>query len=249
MSYSVRLPVFEGPLDLLLHLIRSHKLDIRDIPIALVTEQYLGYLAMLEAMDLEIAGEFLVMASTLMEIKSRMLLPRPDPPRDEDEGIDPRAELVERLLEYERFQQVAEQLRELAAESTRTFPRSAAEQWEGAVPLVELRPRDLLEALRRMTEPAADGQGNGHAAPLRVRRQAVSFRLRVTEILRRVQASAAPVLFSTLIQRGGRRLAREEVLVTFLAVLELLRQEAITAWQHAACGEIYLLRREAPAEA
>src|SRR5438874_13752361 len=114
MAYAIRLPVFEGPLDLLLHLIRQNKLDIYDIPIAVVTEQYLGYLALMESLDLDVAGEFLVMAATLAEIKSRMLLPRaPAAPVDEEEGGDPREMLVQRLLEYERFKVAAEQFRVL----------------------------------------------------------------------------------------------------------------------------------------
>jgi segregation and condensation protein A len=248
VSYAVRIPVFEGPLDLLLHLIRTHKLDIRDIPIAAVTEQYLEYLALMESLDLDVAGEFLVMAATLMEIKSRMLLPRPAPPADEEEDADPRAELVARLLEYERFQQVAEQLKELAAESGRAFPRGAKEEWEGALPLVELRPRDLLEALRRMKQPEDGENGNGVPAPLRVRRHAINLRQRGAEILKRVEGHPEPLPFSSLLSRSGRRLSREEILVTFLAVLELLRQGAVTAWQHTVCGEIYLLPREAETE-
>jgi segregation and condensation protein A len=241
------LPVFEGPLDLLLHLIRTHKLDIRDIPIAQVTEQYLEYLALMEALDLDVAGEFLVMAATLMEIKSRMLLPRPEPVSDEDEGVDPRAELVARLLEYERFQQVAEQLRDLASESARSFTRSVVEQWEGAVPLVELRPADLLEALRLMRrgEEEANGSGNGHHPSLRVRRQAINMRQRMAEVLKRVQACSGPLPFSALIFRAGRRLPRAEVLVTFLAVLELVRLEQISAWQQGVGGEILLTVRQA----
>lgn len=244
-AYSVRLPIFEGPLDLLLHLIRTHKLDISDIPIARVTEQYLEYLALMESLDLDIASEFIVMAATLMEIKSRMLLPRPDPlPDDGEEGRDPRAELVERLLEYERFQQVAEQLRELASEQHRSFPRSAVEQWEGAVPLVELRPRDLIEALRRMAPDEEASNGVERHPSLRVRRHAVNLRQRIAEVLRRVQdQKGGPLAFSSLVVRGGRRLGRVEVLVTFLAILELVRQGQVTAWQEGVGGEIYLLEK------
>jgi segregation and condensation protein A len=247
LSYSVRVPVFEGPLDLLLHLIRTHKLDIRDIPIARVTEQYLDYLALMESLDLDVAGEFLVMAATLMEIKSRMLLPRPEPLRDEeDEGRDPRAELVARLLEYERFQQVADQLRELAAETQRAFPRSTAEQWEGAVPLVELKPRDLLQALQRMRPEEEDSNGHGPKASLRVRRHAVSLGQRVAEILRRVLAHDGPLPFGSLLTRAGRRLSRIEVLVTFLAILELVRAGQVSAWQSGPRGEILLVPRVQP---
>lgn len=246
-AYAVRLQVFEGPLDLLLHLIRTHKLDIRDIPIAQITDQYLAYLALMESLDLDVASDFIVMAATLMEIKSRMLLPRPDPPSEEgEEGRDPRAELVERLLEYERFQQVAEQLRELATEHRRSFPRSMVEQWEGAVPLVELRPADLLEALRRMSpedETAEDPEAR-HPS-LRVRRHAVNLRQRIAEVLRRVREQEGRlVAFSALVVRGGKRLGRVEVLVTFLAILELVRLGQITAWQEGAGGDIFLLPRE-----
>ena len=242
--YSVRVPVFEGPLDLLLHLIRTQKLDIRDIPISEVTEQYLGYLALMEAMDLEVAGEFLVMAATLMEIKSRVLLPRPDPPVDEEDAQDPRAELVARLLEYERFQQVAEQLRELASEAGRTFPRPGPEEWEGQPPLVELRPADLLAALRRF-QPEEAGTETRQAA-LRVRRHAVNLRQRMGEVLRRVTAADGPLPFTSLLVWQGRRAGRSEVLITFLAILELVRLGQITAYQEQACGEILLVGRELP---
>lgn len=243
MAYSVRVSVFEGPLDLLLHLIRTHKLDIRDIPIAEVTAQYLDYLALMESLDLNIAGEFLVMAATLMEIKSRMLLPRPEPLFEEEAGQDPRAELVARLLEYERFQQVAEQLRELAADTSRTFARGTVEQWEGAVPLVELRPSALLQALRRIQGPDADEGANGHAAPLRVRREAVNLRQRIAEVLRRVLAHSGPLPFSLLVRRAAHATAREarlELLVTFLAILELVRLGQVSAWQQGNGGEIIL---------
>jgi segregation and condensation protein A len=238
VSYAIRISVFEGPLDLLLHLIRSHKLDIRDIPIARVAEQYLEYLALMESLDLDVAGEFLVMAATLMEIKSRMLLPRPEPLPDADDAQDPRAELVARLLEYERFQQVAEQLREIAEQSGRSFPRQAVEEWEGAVPLVELRPADLLAALRRLKPE--EGNGNGGSAPLRVRRQAINLRQRMGEILRRILAQEEPLPFSSLLARAGRRIGRAEILATFLAILELVRLGQVTAWQDAVFGDIYL---------
>ncbi len=244
MAYSIRLPIFEGPLDLLLHLIRSHKVDICDIPIAEVTEQYLDYLALMDSLDLNVAGEFLVMAATLMEIKSRILIPRPEPAADEEPGVDPREELVQRLLEYERFQHVAEQLRELAAESGRTFPRSTIEQWTGAIPLVELRPADLLFALNKMRgldEPS----GERELPPsLRVRRQAINLKQRIAELLRRVLQAEDPVRFSVLVHRAGRRIPRQEVLVTFLAILELVRQGQIRAWQEGPCGDIILTPRE-----
>ncbi|MFN3650447.1 MAG: segregation and condensation protein A [Armatimonadota bacterium] len=240
-AYPVRLPIFEGPLDLLLHLIRTQKLDIRDIPIARVTDQYLEYLALMELLDLNVAGEFLVMAATLMEIKSRMLLPRPEPLTEEEEGGDPRAELVERLLEYERFQRVAEELQELAASNAQSFPRSPLEQWEGGVPLVELRPDDLLSAVRRLLEDeTTEEEGRTVRTALRVRRHEVNLKQRIAEILRRVREREEPLLFSSLVVRAGRRIPRLEVLVTFLAVLELVRLGQVRAWQQGPLGEILL---------
>lgn len=246
-AYTLRLPVFEGPLDLLLHLIRNHKLDISEVSISLVTEQYLEYLFLMEQLDLEVAGEFLVIAATLMEIKSRTLLPRPEP-AVEDEGQDPRVELVQRLLEYERFQQVAEQLRELAAETGRSFTRSVVEQWEGAVPLVELKPADLLSALRLMRKEDDEDAAGRIPPSLRVRRHAVNLKQRMAEVLRRVESHQVPLPFSALIYRGGERMPRLEVLVTFLAILELVRLSHLTAWQGGPLGEIFLTVRETPAE-
>lgn len=238
-AYTLKLPVFEGPLDLLLHLIRNHKLEISEVSLSLVAEQYLEYLSLMESLDLEIAGEFIVTAATLMEIKSRSLLPRPEPVGGEEDALDPRVELVQRLLEYERFQHVAEQLRELAAETGRCFTRGAVEQWEGAVPLVELKPADLLTALRLMQREDGDDQPRTPAA-LRVRRHAVNLRQRMNEVLRRVEAHEGPLAFSQLIYRGGARVERLEVLVTFLAILELVRLNQVSAWQRGVLGEIFL---------
>src|SRR5512139_2452275 len=110
MSYQIKLEIFEGPMDLLLYLIKKHELDIYSIPIALITQQYLEYLELMKSLDMEIAGDFLVMASTLTHIKSRMLLPPPENPEDEEDGTDPRAELIRRLLEYKRFKDAAASL-------------------------------------------------------------------------------------------------------------------------------------------
>jgi segregation and condensation protein A len=244
---TITLPVFEGPLALLLHLIRSHKIEIADIPIATITDQYVEYLALMESLDLDIAGEFLVMAATLMEIKSRLLLPRPEPMVEDDEGVDPRAELIARLLEYERFQAVAETLRERAEESRRSFARTAVEQWEGAIPLVELKPADLLDALRRMrlTEEETEEGGGRRGPALRVRRQQINLRQRMSEIVRRLETADRPIAFSALLRAHrteNGRLTRHEVLVTFLAVLELVRLGEISAWQEEGLGEIILAK-------
>jgi segregation and condensation protein A len=239
VALAVRLPIFEGPLDLLLHLIRESKIDIYDIPIAAVTTQYLEMLALMEALDLEVAGEFLVMAATLMEIKSRMLLPRPPaPPPDEEEGEDPRAELVQRLIEYEQYKQIAERLRLLEEEGRRRFTRGVEPEPE-AVPLEELRPDDLIRALRRML--ASFAEASPPVASLQ--RERINLRLRMRELWGRLADSEGPLSFYDLFA-GGPRPSRLEVIVTFLAVLELLRLGRLRVFQHHALGDLLLERRD-----
>ena len=238
MAYAVRLSVFEGPLHLLLHLIRSRKLEISDIPIASITEQYLEYLHLMEELDLEVAGEFVVMAATLMEIKSRMLLPRSPKPEDAEEGPDPRQELVDRLLDYERYQQVAAELRAKEEAARLEFARPPVEAEETAAPLVRMAPNDLLSALRRLL--AETGEENGKSAPrVKVKREGINFQRRVQEVWEQVRAGAdgGPVSFLSLLPT---RLTRRGVIVTFLAVLELVRQGRIAAWQQDALGDIML---------
>jgi segregation and condensation protein A len=240
VAYAVRLAVFEGPLDLLLHLIRGQKLDIWDIPIAQITEQYLETLALMETLDLEVGGEFVLMSATLMELKSRLLLPRPEPVVDTEEGPDPRAELVERLLEYEQFQKVAEQLRELAAEAGRTFERLPLESWEGAPPLEELRPSDLWQALTRLRDRAV----REATPPLRlhVRREAHSLAQRLADLRRRLAAATEPLRFSALLTPAPLAELRRELIVLFLAILELARTGELLLRQDSLGDEIYLER-------
>ena len=156
-DYPVRLENFEGPLDLLLHLIRRHEIDIYDIPIALVTQQYLEYLDLMHELNLDVAGEFLVMAATLIHIKSKMLLPRPDPKQDEPEE-DPREALVRRLVEHQRFKAAAELLHEReiqrSAQWTRPEERVAALVGEPPEPELEVDLFSLMTAFRQVLERA-----------------------------------------------------------------------------------------------
>src|SRR5262245_20900560 len=124
MSYQIKLEIFEGPMDLLLHLIKKHEIDIYSIPIALITQQYLGYIELMKSLDMEIAGEFLVMASTLTHIKSKMLLPPAENPEGE-EGVDPRAELIRRLLEYKSFKEAAASLESKEEAWSQVYTRQA----------------------------------------------------------------------------------------------------------------------------
>jgi segregation and condensation protein A len=160
-TYSVKLPLFEGPLDLLLHLIREQKVDIYDIPIALITRQYLEYLEMMKELNLEIAGDFLVMAATLIHVKSRMLLPIEET-ADTEEPEDPRLELVVKLLEYQAFKDAALGLREKEEERSSLYTREPSEEEEEPAPeeadqplLFELNIYDLIHAFRDLLEKAS----------------------------------------------------------------------------------------------
>ena len=148
---TVKLARFEGPLDLLLHLIKRDEIDIYDIPIAHITQQYLAYIELMRALDLEVAGEFLVMAATLMRIKAKMLLPLPAVGEEEEEG-DPREELVQRLIEYRQFKEAAETLKSSEGERRLLFERGMVpgEDEAGPLPLAPATLFDLLDALNRV---------------------------------------------------------------------------------------------------
>ncbi|MGH7741717.1 MAG: segregation and condensation protein A, partial [Candidatus Eiseniibacteriota bacterium] len=158
-SVTVKLARFEGPLDLLLHLIKRDEIDIYDIPIAHITQQYLAYIELMRALDLEIAGEFLVMAATLMRIKAKMLLPLPAVGEEEDEG-DPREELVQRLIEYRQFKEAADTLKLKEGERRLLFERGMVpgEDDAGPLPLAPATLFDLLDALNRVMSRVSEQQ-------------------------------------------------------------------------------------------
>ncbi len=232
-----RLQVFEGPLDLLLHLIRENKIEIYDIPIAEITRQYLEYLALMEIMDLTIAGEYLVIAATLLEIKSRMLLPKPALPAEEDDLDDPRIELVEKLLEYQRYQGTVETLRSWEDSRRLLFFRGALENPDDyALPLSEgdVSVQQLLAALHRVLTSAGVDDS---AATAVVPRRRVSLRMKMAEVIRKVSRYPAGMPFDLLFESP---LMRYEVVLAFLALLELIRLNRLKAVQKRMDGEIQL---------
>lgn len=234
MVYQVKLPAFEGPLDLLLHLIRVNEVDIYDIPIARITDEYFQYLALLEELDLEVAGEFLVMAATLVYIKSKMLLPA-DPAATEEpfEEEDPRTPLVDMLLEYQRFRAAAETLSGREDQQRQFFFRSTPlEVPAGGGPL-EVNLFDLLTAFREVLERAKD------QPVLELLTRSVSTAERMVAILDRVATAEASVTFDSLFPPNADRWL---VIVTFLALLELLRQGAIQVRQQADFGDIVVMQ-------
>ena len=194
--YKVTLGVFEGPLDLLLHLIRENEIDIYDIPIAKITEQYLAYLALMESLDLDVAGEWLVMAATLLEIKSRMLLPaEPGEAEAEEEKLDPRLELVERLIEYEKFKSAAEIFREREEQRSKVFGRGALEldfDLKPSVVLENITASDLLNVLQRILSDV------GEEPVTSIQRRKITVRMRMREIRRRIIEADGKLVFEDL---------------------------------------------------
>lgn len=237
-AYRVHLTQFEGPLDLLLYLIRKDEISIYDIPIARITGEYLEYLNLMKLLDLETAGEFLLMAATLIRIKARMLMPR-DQEEEEDEAADPRKELERLLLQHQHFQQLGSELSELAERESRLFARPG-ERLEGEeeVEWREATLFDLLTSFRRMMARAPA------RAEYHVEREEITLEAMIEEIRERLQGKA-PVLFWTL-PRG--EASRPELVVLFLAVLELARQGSLQLRQAAPFGEIWVGWRDiAPA--
>ena len=239
-DFAIRLPTFEGPMDLLLYLIRRSEVDIYDIPIERVTEQYIESLGSMETLDLEVAGEFFVMASTLMYIKSRMLLPKKDQGSNEDveeDDIDPRWELVQQLLEYRKFKDAAEDIRKLILSSNDLISRVGPTDALAAVER-PLKPVDRVDlwntfnsVLRRLAERIDEGQINAEQITVADRMELVLLRIKQKDNF----------LFSELFESST---TITTIVATFLAVLELTRLDKITLKQDRAFADIRCIRVE-----
>ncbi len=242
----VALPAFEGPLDLLLHLIREHRVDIADIPILQITDQYLAYLRAMEAMNLNVAGEFLLMAATLLEIKSRMLLPKPPRAEDAEEGEDPRLELVRRLEDYQRYKLFIETLAGWEDDRRALFFRGAGDyggEYVLPVGFGDLKPSALLKALHRLLAEAGD---DGGQAVTSVRRQKMTLRLAMASLRHKVERGGPDgVLLEDCFEPPYVRL---EIVMLFLALLELLRNRRVRAVQEVHLGQIVLFAHTADAD-
>ncbi|HKL26171.1 MAG TPA: segregation/condensation protein A [Desulfuromonadales bacterium] len=232
--YQIHLENFTGPLDLLLHLIRKHEMDIYDIPIADVTSQYLAILDAMQTLNLDIAGEFLLMAATLVHIKSKMLLPKIAEEDTAEEEEDPRAELVRRLLEYQKYKEAAATLDERPKLNLDVFDRYAPEpeaQEKSDGGFAEVSLFDLLAALREVL--SQNPEPSFHTVDM----DRLSVADRINLILERLQGEQSIAfndLFSGTIERG-------DIIVTFLATLELVRMRLIRLMQNARFGTIWLM--------
>ncbi|RJQ56971.1 MAG: segregation/condensation protein A [Nitrospiraceae bacterium] len=232
-NFHFKLPVFEGPLDLLLHLIKENKVDIYDIPIAEITRQYISYLELMKYLNLEIAGEFLVMAATLIHIKSRMLLP-PDEEKKQETDEDPRSELVLRLLEYQAYRESSGFLRERESAWKHVFRRGAPDhksiEIEPEPQLFEADVFALMTAFRKLLEKAP-------AQIIEITRETLTVSDRINFIMERIEKEDG-VRFEALFEEGSSRVT---LIVTFLALLELVRLGLIKTYQEKAFGVIWII--------
>lgn len=226
MSYQIKLEVFEGPLDLLLHLIKKNEVNIYDIPISLITQQYLDYIELMKEFNLEVAGEFLLMAATLTYIKSKMLLPQEEKVGgEEEEEEDPRAELIRRLLEYKRFKDAAEELgkrEEVWRDVFYTPHDQRVESGEEEV-MLEVGIFDLIEAFRVMIQRMPE-KGSLDIVP-----EEITVRGRMTGIMDRLDMAGQEGLTLWALLEKDR--TRRAIVVTFLALLELARLRLIKLLQ------------------
>ena len=241
-AYPVRLSNFEGPLDLLLHLIKQNQVNIYDIPIALVTRQYIDYIDLMQELNLDVAGEFLVMAATLIHIKSRTLLPRPDPTQ-EDPDEDPREALIRRLLEHQKFKAAAELLHERetlrSAQWTRPDGPISEIAGEAPEPEIEVDLFTLISAFRSVVE-------RGKQRPkMYLPSEQIPIEDRIEELMSRLSETEAcgfEDLFADVQSRAG-------LIVTFLALLEMIRLKLVRVFQSGAMNPIRVYKRARPADA
>lgn len=231
MSYRVQLEIFEGPLDLLLHLVKKNEVEITDIAISLITDQYLSYLNLMRELELDIAGEYLVMAATLTHIKSRMLLPSEETEFEEDE--DPRTELVRQLIEYRKFKEAAYRLDQREILYRDVFVRAPA---DGESSSAEPRPLEcpgLFELLLAFRDILKRTDATEVQA---IRRDSISIQDRIHAILESLR-DGGTLAFDALFHENH---SRSEVVVTFLALLELVKLKLVTVVQRGEFEEIWL---------
>ncbi|MBN1849404.1 MAG: segregation/condensation protein A [Deltaproteobacteria bacterium] len=221
-EYEVKLEIFEGPLDLLIHLIRKNEVDIFDIPIAIITEQYLEYLDMLKALNINVAGDFLVMASTLVHIKSKMLLPGYD---EDEEAEDPRDEITGPLLEYLQLKEIAGELSEREILGRDVFKRNISldyrNQFQGDDTTLEVNLFQLMDAFKKIIEQNLPG------TPITFRAQKWSLKERIAFIINRLKEKQT-IYFTDLFE-GNRDIS--EFVVTFLALLEVIHVGLVKVFQ------------------
>lgn len=246
MQYNVKIEAFEGPLDLLLHLINRLEIDIYDIPVAKITEQYLVYIHAMKELQLDVASEYLVMAATLLAIKSKMLLPKHEEELDDDfefeQDDDPRNELVERLIEYKKFKEAAIDLKSLEEERGLMYTKPPSDLTEYAKEIknentdLDISLYDMLGAFQKLLRR----KKLQRPMSTKIARQEISIEKRMDEIVSFLKESGTRKSFNDLFPDSG----REHIVVTFLAILELIKRKEIDIEQERNFAEIYMTARK-----
>lgn len=251
MELTFKLQVFEGPLDLLLHLIDINKIDIYDIPIALITDQYLSYIHEMEIEDMDVTSDFLVMAATLLRIKSQMLLPV-EKAEAEAAGEDPRMELVNRLLEYKMYKYIAQELRDRAFTASMSLykPMTIPEDMVYTEPPVDLdalvgditlaKLHDIFQSVMKRQFDKIDPIRSRYG---RIEQEPVNVSDRMADIRQSLRGRQKPLSFRGLLTGQS---TKEEVIVTFLAILELMKDGSVTITQEALFDDIMITAGEHP---
>lgn len=234
-EYKIKLDTFEGPMDLLMHLIEKNKINIYDIPIAEITEQYLKYLEQFKEFNIEIASEFLVMAATLLQIKSRILLPKQkkNDTEVEDSEVDPRQELVERLLEYRRFKEVCEVLDKMASDQSKMFFREPTNLLTNYLPLEGLEIGLLVDAFHAVLEASSN-------TTTLVSREEFNIQDKMMDIMYLLHKNKHSIFFTDAFTRAG---TKAELVVTFLALLELIKLKRVFIEQNYSFAPIMIKQR------
>lgn len=246
MQYNVKIEAFEGPLDLLLHLINRLEIDIYDIPVAKITEQYLMYIHAMKEVQLDVASEYLVMAATLLAIKSKMLLPKHEEELDDEfefeQEEDPRNELVERLIEYKKFKEAASDLKSLEEERGLMYTKPPSDLTEYAKDLrnentdLDISLYDMLGAFQKLLRRKKLQK----PMSTKIARQEISIEKRMDEIIGFLKKSGTRKSFNDLFPDSD----REHIVVTFLAILELIKRKEIDVQQEHNFADIYMTARK-----
>lgn len=237
-SYHIRIDGFEGPLDLLLHLIKQYEIDIYDIPVAQITTQYMEYIDTMQKLDLNIASEYLVMAATLLAIKSEMLLPNQDIDEDDNyEEGDPREELITRLIEYRRYKEAAEQLKEIEGEEKESFTRSPEKIIDKTKEKQPIKKNaasiyDMLAAMQNIF----NRQKWNRPMTTTVEKMEIPLQQRMDEVLDIVELSEAGIPFDQLFPYS----TKSHIIVTFMAMLELMKQKLVYCEQEQTFDQLIL---------
>ncbi|MGI6144938.1 MAG: segregation/condensation protein A [Clostridia bacterium] len=238
MAYQVKLPVYEGPMDLLLDLIEENEIDIYNIPIAQITQQYLDYINLAGKLDLELTSEFLIMACTLLSIKAKMLLPKPVVETvNEEQEIDPREELVQKLLEYKEYKEKAKLFEELEERQAQYYWREIDDvellkKFPPSNPIGDVKWEDLVSVFNKVLERAEK-----RVESLSLNREKVSIKDKIKFIMLKLKEKQSGLSFYQLISDA---VSKEEIIVTFLALLELIKRNKIIVRQKGLFQDIYL---------